>query len=134
MIAEPGIYRVDVHPASNPTYLQGGIYRVFVRETPKQIKERKQSSRVSSQALVNFRAAKGTNFPSDDDRVNWAGQPGTVETVNMLKGFEKQARVVCTQVNQRLLDSLAWSLFAVEDFSDLTDAQQIEACLSGFTK
>jgi alkylhydroperoxidase family enzyme len=114
MIEASGIYRVTVKEANNPTYLKSGVYRVEVLGK-------------SGRQEANFRSSGGWITSQS----TWDRQSGTYERLNMLQGFEKQARVICTRVEDSELDALSNSLFGIDSFSKLTEAQQIEACRAG---
>jgi hypothetical protein len=115
VITTSGIYRVAVNEANNPTYLSGGVYSVEVL------------GKIGRQE-ANFRACIN---PRVATLTSWHLMPGTFERLNMLQGFEKQARVICTRVEDNELDAVANSLFG-QTFQELTEAQQIEACRAGF--
>jgi hypothetical protein len=125
VITTSGIYRVKVNEQNNPTYLKSGVYRLEV------LSKAKYSRVASSHAVnVNFRSSRTLSGHTANAKT-WQEMCGTYESIRMLGVFEQQARVICTRVEDSELDAISNSLFGIDSFSKLTEAQQIEACRAG---
>jgi hypothetical protein len=134
MITRTGMYRVKVSAKDNPTHLHDGIYQVTVQK-PKNLqsgsylttvyKPLDRKDETLNEAMVKFKGAAGTNAPSGNG--SWFYQPGAYETLARMDILEEEGRVVCSLIEQPVLDAIANRLHG-KKWLELLEKEQIAAC------